>query len=157
MDFRNQLSRQHKSKVNENDLCRSQRACRQIDQSKGFTEPVEVWFWPDDDDNIDDDGFDDEHHDEERNNESGTDEAEEEEIEESYLEEPKALSPADTYRTEFKKPKYGDEFLPEEQLQMITEYLRAQYRYCLWCGITFSDSDDMKNTCPGSTRDDQDE
>ena len=31
----------------ESDLKRSKKTCYQLDQAKGFTEPVETWFWPD--------------------------------------------------------------------------------------------------------------
>ena len=48
----------------------------------------------------------------------------------------------------------SSEFMLEEQLQIINEYLRSQYLYCLWCGITFSDNEDFSSNCPGSTRDD---
>eukprot|EP00095_Tigriopus_kingsejongensis_P007183 maker-scaffold134_size322110-snap-gene-2.24 protein:Tk07183 transcript:maker-scaffold134_size322110-snap-gene-2.24-mRNA-1 annotation:"coiled-coil domain-containing protein 75-like isoform x1" len=44
-----------------------------------------------------------------------------------------------------------------EQLDMLTKYLRMQYFYCLWCGTTFENSEDLSGTCAGSTRDDHDE
>ena len=50
-----------------------------------------------------------------------------------------------------------DEFRADEKLQMITEYLRSQYFYCLWCGISFADADDMRSNCPGSSREDHDD
>lgn len=155
-EFRNQLSRQHKSRLTENDLYRSQKACCQLDQSKGFTEPVEAWFWPDANDNNDDDDGSDDEHDEQSEKESGSEEDEEE----SLVDIPKQEVPAKIFKIKeikLKKNELCGEFLPEEQLQMITEYLRSQYLYCLWCGITFSDSKDMCSTCPGFTREDHDE
>merc|ERR1712059_95034 len=79
-EFRNQLSRQHKSKKTESDLYRSQKTCCQLDQSKGFTEPVETWFWPeakDDNDELEDDNVelkDEEYCDEHTDNTDGSEE-----------------------------------------------------------------------------------
>lgn len=44
----------------------------------------------------------------------------------------------------------------EDQLVIITTYLRRQYFYCLWCGHSFNSSDDLNQNCPGSTREDHD-
>ena len=48
------------------------------------------------------------------------------------------------------------EFEPEEQLSIITNYLRAEYLYCLWCGHSFKDQSDFAG-CPGPTRFDHDD
>ena len=48
------------------------------------------------------------------------------------------------------------EFEPEEMLSMLTGYLRSEHLYCLWCGITFSDPEDLTSNCPGPTREDHD-
>ena len=45
-DFRASQSLKMKSRRIESDLFRAQKACRQLDMSKEFTEPVEIWFWP---------------------------------------------------------------------------------------------------------------
>ena len=132
-------------------MYRSQKACCQLDQSKGFVEPVETWFWPEakeDSDELKDEEDCDDYPDK-----TNVSEEEEEAIVElSNMEDVK-----ETKKTSHDKySKYG-EFIPEEQLQMITEYLRSQYLYCLWCGITFSDLEDMNDSCPGLTREDHDE
>jgi len=49
------------------------------------------------------------------------------------------------------------EIEPEEMLSILTGYLRSEHLYCLWCGITFSDVNDLNSTCPGPTRDDHDD
>ena len=148
------MSRQHKSKLIENDLYRSQKTCSQLDQSKGYTEPVETWFWPQTNDETDNTGSDNESYDEPvTENERLSDEEEEPSLVEITDQEdiPKA-SKCNSFE-------HSDEveFMPQEQLQMITEYLRSQYYYCLWCGITFTDCEDMVSTCPGPTREDHDE
>ena len=151
MHFRNQLSRQHKSKKTEGDLYRSQKACHQLDQSKGFTEPVETWFWPEakDDDNVEleEEEYCDEH----------SDNADESDEGEPIVELSDQENVKETKKNNQDKYVNSGEFLPEEKLQMITEYLRSQYLYCLWCGITFSDLEDMNSSCPGLTREDHDE
>ena len=49
------------------------------------------------------------------------------------------------------------EIEPEDQLKLVTQYLRMEYQYCLWCGTRFKDSDDLNANCPGDTREDHDE
>lgn len=49
------------------------------------------------------------------------------------------------------------EFEPQEQLNILTAYLRSQYLYCLWCGTVFDDERDLKLNCPGPTREDHDD
>lgn len=48
-----------------------------------------------------------------------------------------------------------DNSLPiNEKLEILTKYLREKYFYCIWCGLAFQDEDDLKDNCPGSTRND---
>lgn len=41
-----------------------------------------------------------------------------------------------------------------EKLDILTKYLRKKYFYCIWCGLKFNDEDDLRDDCPGSTRND---
>lgn len=41
-----------------------------------------------------------------------------------------------------------------EQLDILTKYLRKTYFYCIWCGVKFNDEDDLRDNCPGNTRND---
>lgn len=46
-----------------------------------------------------------------------------------------------------------DESIPtEEKLETITKYLRDKYFYCIWCGTAYDDRDDLRDNCPGNTR-----
>lgn len=45
----------------------------------------------------------------------------------------------------------------EDQMDILTEYLRSNYLYCQWCGIEFEDENDMDNNCPGDDRRDHDD
>ncbi|XP_063610479.1 G patch domain-containing protein 11-like [Penaeus indicus] len=49
------------------------------------------------------------------------------------------------------------EFEPEEQLNILTAYLKATYCYCIWCGTVYDDERDFKQNCPGQTRADHDD
>ncbi|XP_014676304.1 PREDICTED: G patch domain-containing protein 11-like [Priapulus caudatus] len=40
---------------------------------------------------------------------------------------------------------------PKEKLEYLTCYLRNRHTYCLWCGTTYTDQEDMKQNCPGDT------
>ncbi|CAF3787785.1 unnamed protein product [Rotaria sp. Silwood1] len=46
-----------------------------------------------------------------------------------------------------------DQFNMENQLKKLTNYLRDQHLYCIWCGQTFETLDELQNTCPGNERD----
>nr|ACO10364.1 Coiled-coil domain-containing protein 75 [Caligus rogercresseyi] len=46
---------------------------------------------------------------------------------------------------------------PGEMLDTLTAYLRTKYHYCIWCGDKFKDDDEMKEHCPGDSRDLHDE
>jgi len=50
----------------------------------------------------------------------------------------------------------GIVFTNGEQLEMVVEYLRTEHIYCVFCGISFYNPDDMGVNCPGPTRDDHD-
>ncbi len=45
----------------------------------------------------------------------------------------------------------------DEQLSILTGYLRREYLYCLWCGCHFSDFEDMSANCPGDDREAHDD
>nr|XP_057914311.1 G patch domain-containing protein 11 [Doryrhamphus excisus] len=38
-----------------------------------------------------------------------------------------------------------------DQLQSVTLYLRGIHFYCIWCGTTFNDEEDLSSNCPGET------
>ena len=127
-DFRASQSQKLKSRKVESDLFRAQKACRQLDMSKEFKEPVEVWFWPKTITEAIEESLDNEN------------EAKIQEILEENVEEEEEI-----------------EFPPDEMLIVITQYLRTEHLYCIWCGITFNDSEDLQNSCPGNSRDDHDD
>lgn len=39
-----------------------------------------------------------------------------------------------------------------ENLNILTEYLRKTYYYCIWCGVQYTDEKDLQD-CPGPERD----
>ncbi|XP_071547481.1 G patch domain-containing protein 11-like [Panulirus ornatus] len=49
------------------------------------------------------------------------------------------------------------EYEPEEQLNILTDYLRSTYMYCIWCCTVYDDERDLKQNCPGPTRADHDD
>ncbi|CAL8300133.1 unnamed protein product [Merluccius merluccius] len=38
-----------------------------------------------------------------------------------------------------------------DKLQILTSYLRGVHFYCIWCGTTYNDEDDLCDNCPGDT------
>jgi len=143
-DFRASQSKKLKAKKVEGDLYRAQKATRQLDQmSKEFTEPIESWFWPKvikeptEETDIDL---------EEPKIKDITNEDEEQVNAENNLQE--------IIETEEEEEV---EIPPDEMLKIITEYLRTDYLFCIWCGITFENADDLNSNCPGNSRDDHDD
>ncbi|XP_055707470.1 G patch domain-containing protein 11 [Phlebotomus papatasi] len=47
-----------------------------------------------------------------------------------------------------------EDFEPAEKLDMLINYLRAMHLYCHWCGVKYTDVDDLTGNCPGATKDD---
>ncbi|XP_043236110.1 G patch domain-containing protein 11-like [Amphibalanus amphitrite] len=45
-------------------------------------------------------------------------------------------------------------FSPADQLELLTDYLRRTHFYCIWCGCAYDDERDLRENCPGNTRDD---
>lgn len=71
--------------------------------------------------------------------------------------------PEDATETEEEEEKEKDEeeednptdnYEPLEKLEMLTIYLRQSYCYCIWCGVQYEDDKDLRDNCPGLTRDD---
>ncbi|XP_002731571.3 G patch domain-containing protein 11-like [Saccoglossus kowalevskii] len=44
-----------------------------------------------------------------------------------------------------------DDISVEEKLCTLTNYLRKQYLYCVWCGTAYNDEKDLNENCPGDT------
>ncbi|KAM7385824.1 hypothetical protein PAMP_001879 [Pampus punctatissimus] len=38
-----------------------------------------------------------------------------------------------------------------DKLQIMTSYLRGVHFYCIWCGTTYNDEEDLCSNCPGDT------
>ncbi|NXP75048.1 GPT11 protein, partial [Ramphastos sulfuratus] len=43
-----------------------------------------------------------------------------------------------------------------EKLHVLTAYLREHHFYCIWCGTTYEDSEDLSSNCPGDSAADHD-
>lgn len=48
----------------------------------------------------------------------------------------------------------NDALSTSEKLETLTKYLREKYYYCIWCGTTYNSTDDLRDNCPGATRND---
>ncbi|XP_031695658.1 G patch domain-containing protein 11 isoform X2 [Anarrhichthys ocellatus] len=120
-DFRSRVRTEREERKIEGDLRRSKRACEQLDSQKGITVPREDWYWPKEETDDEEDDLKEEEEEEEKEEEE---KKEEEEIVEL---------------TSFDK------------LQILTSYLRGIHFYCIWCGTTYNDEDDLCSNCPGDT------
>lgn len=133
-DFRQRMREKFDDKNVGKDLHNSQKTCQYLDGVKGIDTPVVAWYWPpkpvekklkDDDE------------DEEEETRKETDQAEKNLADEEDDDE-----------------EDGAETLsPQEKLQELTTYLRTTYFYCIWCGTSYEDGEDMSSHCPGDTND----
>nr|XP_028580091.1 G patch domain-containing protein 11 isoform X1 [Podarcis muralis] len=57
----------------------------------------------------------------------------------------------DDVDAEEEEEKEEDEFDDSEKLIMLTAYLREEHLYCIWCGTTYDDKEDLSSNCPGDT------
>ncbi|KAM9847746.1 G patch domain-containing protein 11 [Aulostomus maculatus] len=52
---------------------------------------------------------------------------------------------------EEEEPEEAVELTSLDQLQILTSYLRGIHFYCIWCGTTYNDEEDLCSNCPGAT------
>jgi hypothetical protein len=52
---------------------------------------------------------------------------------------------------------FEDETDIQLKFNMVNEYLRENYFYCIWCGYKFGSAKELKLECPGNTRKDHDD
>jgi len=48
-------------------------------------------------------------------------------------------------------------FTVAEKLELLITYLRFAHLYCMFCGINFENEEEMRNSCPGPSREDHDD
>ena len=127
-DFRSRIANQYQDRRAESDLHNSQKVCAQLDSQKGIEKPSEVYFWP------------------------------------SYmLPNKEKTKPEDESGWFAYEPEESDEdeevvdnsdnFTAAEKLEILTLYLRNFHLYCVWCGTTYNDKNDLRSNCPGNTAD----
>lgn len=122
-DFRERMAMKKAQQLIEHDLCTSRKACQQLDTNNNVDSPVQPWYWPIIEKK---DSINDEKVDEEKEEEE---EAEDNEEETDIPEVPII-----------------------EQLNILTDYLRNTYYYCIWCGATYDSLNDLNDNCPGNNR-----
>ncbi|KAM8852190.1 G patch domain-containing protein 11 [Synchiropus picturatus] len=52
---------------------------------------------------------------------------------------------------EKKEEEETSELTSFDKLQILTSYLRGVHFYCIWCGTTYNDEEDLSSNCPGDT------
>nr|CAD2145557.1 unnamed protein product [Meloidogyne enterolobii] len=136
VDFRNKKRMHALQKQIISDIQQARSACQQMDLCAGKDVPEHFWFWPiystklpETSDNEDDD------------NENNF----------SYNYSNGRVAPVEINFNEM------DEDELDNSLSHIIGYLRREHFYCVWCGCAYSDSEDIENACPGSTRNAHDE
>jgi len=135
-DYRARLARKAVERQIEGDLRKSQRICEQLDTSKGFDEPAETWFWPP------------------KKTQAANDTEEEDEPENQQTVNKDTGEDEDDDEGTVSEEAEEIEFEPPEKLEILTLYLRRTHLYCIWCGVQFDDDKDMRDACPGPSRDD---
>ena len=110
----------------ESDLKKSQLACEQLDVAAGIMTPNTPWFW--------------------RSDEANNDGDEEESEEEESMDVSRSCEGMCALQCKFKLRERERErerrvHIPplqaSDQLDLLTEYLRAVHFYCIWCGTAY--------------------
>ncbi|KAK2723586.1 G patch domain-containing protein 11-like [Artemia franciscana] len=139
-EFRAQQREKMNIKLDASDLAKSQAACEKLDTEHYVTYPAEKWFWRSTSCvDIDDDYIEDEQflplRQRKRKFLQSDEEFEEDELE--YTEEIQRV-----------------ELSVSEKLELLRQYLRLVYSYCVWCGVKYQDLNELQSCCPGSKRED---
>lgn len=147
-----------------------QRACEKLDLDASVDKPASRWFWPSRKTNAPDASPPDPYNDVTRtkrkysSSESSTDgdkidkpfgvmkESSDESEEED--ESNRIVEITDVEEVDEEEEEEEDEFEVTDKITMITNYLRTNYCYCHWCGVRYTDAEDLSSNCPGETKDD---
>lgn len=129
-DFRGRLAEKKLEQMLKTDLYKSQKVCQQLDIEAGIEKSVESWFWL---------------------NDRETNEGKISEDEKGNIVEEEGKEEEEEDKEEEEEE---DELTINEKLNILTKYLREKYFYCIWCGVLFDDEDDLRDNCPGCTRND---
>ncbi|CAL1529400.1 unnamed protein product [Lymnaea stagnalis] len=124
------------------DLNTAQKACLQLDQEQGISEPGEPFFWPAVSLQT------------EEEDKTGEEEDTEKDKLQDYINDVNAKHP--DVEDEIDKDEVIEcptylEFSESERLEIVTRYLRNTYFYCLWCGTKYDDKQDLESHCPGNS------
>lgn len=119
------------------DLMKSRKACQELDLRKGLLLPTVPYFWPIYKEKADEM---DEHPKRRQLRGESVDT-------ENFFYSNGKQAPAELQIDELAE----DEIM--DRLEDITVYLRGTHYYCIWCGCQYESEQDLRDQCPGSTRD----
>jgi len=125
-DFRSRMAQGKAEQLQKIDLYKSQKVCQELDTKENIETPEESWFW--------------------------LESKEEEEEEADDIDDD--VDKDDDVDEDDDVDKDDETLSNLEKLDILTKYLRKKYFYCIWCGIKFNDEDDLRDDCPGNTRND---
>ncbi|NWU99895.1 GPT11 protein, partial [Upupa epops] len=66
-----------------------------------------------------------------------------------YWLEPEEDDKKDMEKKEDERP--SSDLSVSEKLHILTAYLRGEHLYCIWCGTTYVDAEDLSLNCPGDS------
>ncbi|XP_065202472.1 G patch domain-containing protein 11 [Planococcus citri] len=145
-EYRSRLTGKVVQKQTESDFRKSQKICETLDTDKGILEPQEKWYWLSTDPEI-----------EKEKKAAAKAEKRKKRMASGYDNDSDEYSENDDSEdASDEKDDDDDDDVPldvSEKLNNITSYLRNTYYYCIWCSVKYNDEDDLKNECPGRTRD----
>nr|ACO14924.1 Coiled-coil domain-containing protein 75 [Caligus clemensi] len=127
-DFQKRIRDHSKNRYLEFDVRKSQKSILDLDSKEGLSDPIELWYWPPKPKErllVDDE-------------------------EESGSSEDKAAGESELKEEEEEEEEVVDH---QERLNTLTKYLRTKYFYCIWCADKYKDDDEMRQHCPGNSRD----
>ncbi|CAL8099673.1 unnamed protein product [Orchesella dallaii] len=131
------------------DLRKAQFACRSLDEEAGRRKPLEYWHWPLTKKIVEEKPVDLEGYEEESTLDDDNDAV--------MLAKKRRLECASSDEDSEEEDTAVDDVreVPNDlKLDNVTDYLRTEYFYCVWCGTKYENNLDLTNSCPGTSRDD---
>lgn len=126
--FRAANAEKHSTWVFRRDFYKAQCVCEELDSRHGVEEPVDTYFWTKDT---------------------------MKKLRQKNLKQEGKTESSDDSDEDSEDEGYDDLITEENQCKLI-DYLRSQYKYCMYCAFTATSNEDLEANCPGPYKSDHD-
>jgi len=152
-DFKSNIKTKAEESRNYKYVCQAQKALYDLDSQHGIEKPTDSKHWPK--------GAIVSNENKTKSNENENVSDLQQLIENPFLSshilQPRSQSLASESNPELEQEAEAEEEVDLAELLLdITTILRNRYKYCVYCGFSYNDFEDMENNCPGNTYENHD-